>query len=150
MKAYSVDLRERIVKAHLGEKMSIRRVAARFYVSKSLVQKLVKQQKTEGNLQPKPRGKPQFSYLTNAEAEVRELVEANPDATLRELGELFSQKTGNWVSQTAMCRYLQKLGLPRKKNLVQSSSSDRKSPKIKRGVLGGNQRDQARELSVSG
>ncbi len=74
MKAYSLDLREKIVNAHLTEKMSIRKVATRFYVSKSLVQKLVKQQQTEGSLQPKKRGKPQFSYLTNAEAEVKALV----------------------------------------------------------------------------
>ena len=59
MKAYSLDLRERIVIAHLAEKMSVRKVAIRFSVSKSLVQKLVKQQQVEGNLQPKQRGKPQ-------------------------------------------------------------------------------------------
>jgi transposase len=59
MKAYSLDLREKIVTAHLAEKMSIRKVAIRFAVSKSLVQKLVKQQKIEGDLQPKQRGKPQ-------------------------------------------------------------------------------------------
>jgi hypothetical protein len=41
---------------------------------KSLVQKLVKQQQAEGNLQPKQRGKPQLSHLTNAEAEVKALV----------------------------------------------------------------------------
>jgi hypothetical protein len=41
---------------------------------KSLVQKLVKQQKTSRNLQPKQRGKPQFSHLTNAEAEIQALV----------------------------------------------------------------------------
>ena len=68
MKAYSVDLREKIVTAHLVDKNSIRQVAARFLVSKSLVQKLVKQQITEGNVEPKPRGKPQLSYLRNAQS----------------------------------------------------------------------------------
>lgn len=115
MRAYSLDIRKKIVTAHLVEKMSIRKVATRFSVSKSLVQKLVKQQQTEGDLQPKPRGKPQFSYLTNAEPEVKALVADYPDATLVELCELFAQKTGNWVSRTAMCRCLQKLGLERKK-----------------------------------
>ncbi len=115
MKSYSVDLRQKIVTAHLKEKMSIRKVAIRFAVSKSLVQKLVKQQQTEGNLQPKQRGKPQFSHLTNAQPQVKALVAEYPDATLVELCELFAQKTGNWVSRTAMCRCLQKLGLERKK-----------------------------------
>jgi transposase len=115
MKAYSLALREKIVIAHLAEKMSIRKVAIRFSVSKSLVQKLVKQQQIEGNLQPKQRGKPQFSHLTNAEELIRTLVAEHQDATLVELCELFAIKTGNWVSRTAMCRYLQKLGLNRKK-----------------------------------
>ncbi|MCL1474279.1 helix-turn-helix domain-containing protein [Argonema antarcticum] len=117
MKAYSVEFRKRIVVAHLVEKMSIRKVATRFAVSKSLVQKLVNQQRTEGNLQPKQTGKPQFSYLTSAEPEIKALVAEHPDATLAELCELFAVKTGNWVSQSALCRYLQKLGLNRKKKL---------------------------------
>jgi transposase len=44
MKAYSLALRKKIVAAHLVGKMSIRKVAEQFNVSKSLVQKLVKQQ----------------------------------------------------------------------------------------------------------
>jgi hypothetical protein len=32
------------------------------------------QQQTEGNLQPKQRGKPQFSHLKNTEVEVKALV----------------------------------------------------------------------------
>ncbi len=119
MKAYSIDLREKIVTAHIQEKISIRQVAIRFSVSKSLVQKLVKQQQLDGNLQPKQPGKPQFSHLINAEVELRELVAENHDATLVELCELFAVKTGNWVSRSAMCRSLQKLGLNRKKNIAE-------------------------------
>jgi putative transposase len=115
MKAYSIDLREKIVAAHIQQKISIRQVAMIFTVSKSLVQKLVKQQKTDGNLQPKQPGKPRFSYLTNNEVKLRELIVENNDATLTELCELFAEKTGNWVSRTAMGRCLQKLGLNRKK-----------------------------------
>jgi putative transposase len=37
------------------------------------------------------------------------------DATLVELCELFAQQTGNWVSRSPLSRYLQKLGLNRKK-----------------------------------
>ncbi len=53
--------------------------------------------------------------MTNAEAEVRALVAEYADATLAELCELLAQRTGKWVSRTALCRYLQKLGLNRKK-----------------------------------
>ena len=117
MKAYSLDLREKIVAAHLENHNSIRTVANIFAVSKSLVQKLVKQQRLDGNLQPKQPGKPRVSYLTNAEAELRELVAEHPDATLVELCEFFADKTGNWVGRSAMCQALQKLGLNRKKKL---------------------------------
>ena len=115
MKSYSVDLREKIVAAHIEKNISIRKVANIFSVTKSLVQKLVKQQKVDRNLQSKPRGKPQFSHLTNADIELRELVAAHPDATLIELCELFADKTGNFVGRSAMCQALQKLGLNRKK-----------------------------------
>ena len=78
---------------------SIRKVAIRFAVSKNLVQKLINQHRIEGTLQPKQRGKPQFSYLSNAESVLKELVAENTDATLVELCELFAAKTGNWVSR---------------------------------------------------
>ena len=115
MKASSIDLREKIVAAHFLDKISIRKVALCFGVSKSLVQKLVKQQRINGDLEPKKPGKPHFSHLTNAEAGLRALLADNHDATLVELCELFAIKTGNWVSKTAMCAALQKLGLNRKK-----------------------------------
>jgi transposase len=115
MKAFSIDFRQKIVTAHLVENLSIRKVAAKFSVSKSLVQKLVKQQRVDGNLQPKKPGKPQFSHLKNAEADLRIMVADNPDATLLEFCELFAAKTGNWVSRSAMSACLQKLGLNRKK-----------------------------------
>ena len=85
MKAYSVDLRSKIVEAHLEQKLSIRKTAEIFACSKSLVQKLVKPQKIEGNLQPKPRGKPRLSHLNNSSTELREIVAAHSDATLVEL-----------------------------------------------------------------
>ncbi len=72
-----------------------------------------------GIYKPFQRVMPQFSHLTNAEVELRELVVENHDATIVELCELFAAKTGNWVSRTAMCRCLQKLGLNRKKNIAE-------------------------------
>ena len=126
MKAYSVDLRKKIVAAHQEQKLSIRKTAEIFACSKSLVQKLIKQQKIEGNLQPKPRGKPRFSHLNNASKELKEIVAAHPDATLVELCELFAERTGNWVGRTAMCNALQKLGLNRKKKQSEVAKPEQK------------------------
>ncbi|NEP41677.1 MAG: hypothetical protein F6K25_04965 [Okeania sp. SIO2G4] len=60
-----------------------------FSVAKSLVQKLVKQQKKDGNLEPLKPGKPRFSHLANADLDLKQLVSEHPDATLEELCELF-------------------------------------------------------------
>jgi len=50
MKAYSIEFRQKIVKAYLQGNTSMRKVDARFEVSKSFVQKLLKPQKTHGHL----------------------------------------------------------------------------------------------------
>lgn len=136
--------------AHLVRKMSIRKVAAQFGVTKSLVQKLIEQQQTEGNLQAKQRGKPQFSYLTSTSEEVRALVAEHPDATLLEFCELFAEKTGNCVSRAAMCRCLQKLELNRKKKHGTVVKLRQKESKIESRVLGENQGYQAKKPSVFG
>ena len=77
------------------------------------------QQQTERNLQRKQRGKRQFRHLTNTEVEVKALVADHQEATRVELCELFAIKTGKWVSRTTMRRCVQKLGVHRKKNMVQ-------------------------------
>jgi transposase len=129
MKTSSIDLREKIVTSHFLDNISIRKVAVNFGVSKSLVQKLVKQQRVEGNLYPKKPGKPQISHLTNAEVELRTLVSENHDATLLDLCELFATKTGNWVSRTAMCVALQRLNLNRKKKRYGVAKQQQKESK---------------------
>ena len=60
-----------------------------FSVTKSWVQKLVKQHKTNGNLEPLKLGKPRFSHLTNADLDLKQLVSEHPDATLAGLCEFF-------------------------------------------------------------
>ena len=56
MKAYSIDIREKIVKAYEQCHTSIRKVAARFDVSQTFVQKLLKQQQQTGQIHPKKQG----------------------------------------------------------------------------------------------
>jgi transposase len=55
MRAYSIDLREKIVQV-AASGISIRKTAERFMVSKSFVQKLLKQKKDEGHLIPYKQG----------------------------------------------------------------------------------------------
>jgi transposase len=63
MKAYSIDFRQKIVRAAQEEGSSIRKTAQRFMVSKNLVQKLLKQQRTEGHVIPGKQGGSMVSPL---------------------------------------------------------------------------------------
>ncbi|MCC3405472.1 MAG: hypothetical protein JGK17_07730 [Microcoleus sp. PH2017_10_PVI_O_A] len=68
--------------------------------------------------------------LTSSDVEIKALVAEHPDATLVELCELFAEKTGNWVSRAAMCRYLQKLELNRKKTWYSSQATTERVQKL--------------------
>jgi transposase-like protein len=48
MKAYSTDLRQKIIDVYLQEKLSQRQLAERFCVALSFIQKLLKQYRTTG------------------------------------------------------------------------------------------------------
>jgi transposase len=56
MKSYSVDLRQKIIDVREQEKLSIRKLAQRFKVAPSFVQKLLKQHRETGNIMPQKRG----------------------------------------------------------------------------------------------
>ncbi|MEI2578536.1 FeoC-like transcriptional regulator [Scytonema sp. PRP1] len=56
MKAYSIDFREKLIKAYEQGNTSIRKLASRFDVSKSFVQRLLEMKKTQGHVEPKQQG----------------------------------------------------------------------------------------------
>ena len=117
MKAYSLDLRQKILHAydqHLG---SQRALAALFGVSQSFLEKLLHRRRTTGEIAPRPHaGGRQPCCDAAALAFVRQLVQTHPDATLEELCTQLQQQRGLRVSGATMCRMLQRLSLPRKKS----------------------------------
>ena len=116
MKAYSIDLRTRIVNTYKAGEISQRALAARFCVAKSFVQKLLKQEQQTGCLEPKGHGGGQTPKLNSAQHQVLvELVQAQNDATLPELVEQLAEKTGVRVSCSTLSRTLSRLRLTRKK-----------------------------------
>jgi transposase len=119
MKAYSIDFREKIVKAYEQGNTSVRKVASRFDVSKSFVQKLLEMKKTQGDVQPRQQGGAMKGELNGYEAQLQAMVEKYPDATLTEYCEYFGETYGKWVSNSTMCRSLKKQQLTLKKNIPQ-------------------------------
>lgn len=100
----------------------MRKVAARFDVSKAFVQRMLKQQKLVGHLQPSKQGGGMKRELAGFEAQLAEMVNKYPDATLSEYCEHWGETYNQWVSISTMCRALKKLSLTRKKNAPQQSS----------------------------
>jgi transposase len=115
MKPYSIDFRGKIVEAYEQGGTSVRKVAERFNVSKGFVQKMLKQQKLEGHLQPGKQGGAMKSELADQHPQLIEMVEQHPDATLAEYCEYWRETYRQDISISSMCRELKKLQLTRKK-----------------------------------
>ena len=117
MKPFSNDLRLRIVETIQANELSQAEIAEQFGVSKSFVEKLWHRFRTTGSYQEKPHAGGVERFLKNDEQLIRELVTAQPDATLAELCEKVSAQTGKPLVTTAtMCVELQRLNLPLKKS----------------------------------
>lgn len=115
MKPYSIDLREKIVKAYEQGDTSIRKVADRFGVAKSFVQKLLSMKKTQGHFKPRQQGGVMKGELDGYETQLAAMVEQYPDATLLEYCEYWGTTYNHWLSTSTMCRALQKQKLTLKK-----------------------------------
>ena len=116
MKPYSVDLRERIAVACAAEDSSLGQVAARFSVSLSFVNKLLKRQRTSGSLTALPhRGGPSPLLDAAARAQLAACVARQPDATLDALRVHLAASGGPAVGRTTVWQGLQALDLRRKK-----------------------------------
>jgi transposase len=117
MKAYPLDLRQKILQAYDHGRGSQHALAALFGVSRGFVEPLLPRRRTTGAIAPRPHvgGRPPCCDRS-ALALVRHLVQAPPDATLAELCTQLQQQRGIRVSVATMCRLSQRLGLPRKKS----------------------------------
>ena len=116
MRAYSIDLREKVVEAYDREVGSQRHIAEIFGVSRSFVEKLLHRRRTTGDIAPLPHGGGGKPVLDDeALSLVSQLVEEEPDATLEELCEAVHRERGIRVSLSNMCTRLKHMGLARKK-----------------------------------
>lgn len=116
MKAYSMDLRQRVYGAL--EKESIRRTAARFEVSETFIYSLKKRYRETGMLAPRGHGGGQRRRVDEAGSRYLQQVLAEaPDLTLNALCRRYEDHFGQRVSKSAMDRALKRLEITRKKRL---------------------------------
>jgi transposase len=117
MKAYSLDLRQKILRACDQQLGSPRAIAALFGVSQSFVEKLLRRRRTSGDIAPRPHAGGRRALCDEAALGcVRQRVQAQPDATLAELCEQLYTPQGLCVSVPTMACIVTHLGLPRKKS----------------------------------
>jgi len=127
MQPYSIDFRQKIIEVYEQEKISIRNLAQRFYVTKSFIQKLLKQYQETRDIKPKRQGGNSPPKVQGADlVTLIEIIENNNDATLEELCELLEQQTGIKVSRATMGRISQKLDYTFKKKLSMQPKKKRK------------------------
>jgi transposase len=116
MKAYSLDLRERIAAACAEPKARIYQVAAQFSVSISFVDKLLHRQRTRGSLAALPaRGGPAPRLDPAGGVHLEACLVQQPDATLDELCTALVALGGPTLSRSAMGRAVIGRGWDRKK-----------------------------------
>jgi len=113
MKAYSEDLRDRVVRAVDRGGQTHEQIAERFGVSTAWIKKLLRQRRETGSIAPKPHGGGrQPTYRGKALERLKEALAAQPDASLEELRD----RTRVPASIMAVFRALQRLGAHRKKS----------------------------------
>ena len=108
MKAYSIDLRERVAAVCVEPGARMYQVAARFGVSISFVDKLLHRQRTTNSFAALPaRGGPAPRLDAAGHALLTACLRQQSDATLPEVGQA--------LSRTSVWRAVEKLGWKRKK-----------------------------------
>jgi putative transposase len=116
MKPYSLAFRRKIIKAYEDEGVSQRKLANRFSVAPSFIQKLINQYRETDSVAPKVRTQQTTPKLNNEHLSIlHRLVEERNDATLEELRDLLAAEAGVDVSRSTIDRALDKLGLTLKK-----------------------------------
>lgn len=113
MRAYSRDLRQRVLNACLEGRYSQREIARRFDVSRGFVSRVLQRYRETGEVGAKGRNGGRRRKIGRKEREtLRLLVAERPDATLNELCERFQKRTDIEVSIATMHRAVKALGEP--------------------------------------
>lgn len=127
MKAYSIDLRVRVVEAYNKKEGTIRSLATRFAIHWRTVSNWVsrfKKDKSVGPKQQKYGSSPKIDEFNGERLE--SLIKKQPDLTMDELRDSFLKLTNIEVSSSTIWRELNRRSLSRKKNSLQPLKQTKK------------------------
>ena len=111
MAPYSMDLRERVVRAWDASR-DADEIAATFSVSRAWVHRLVQRRRETGSIAPRKQTKFRSRVLAGKEERLSLLITARPDATLAELREALPTT----AALSTLWREIDRLGITVKKN----------------------------------
>jgi len=113
MRAYSLDLRERVMKAYDEGQWTVGQLAERFKVGEWWIYKLKRQRQNEGSLAPRKGavGQPR-RFQAGQLNRLQQYVDRHPDATLEQIRE----KLGVSCTVVTIHHTLRRLGYRYKKN----------------------------------
>jgi transposase len=118
MQPYSLDLRQRVVKAYEQDQGSIADIAEMFDVGQSFVKKMIRQWRSTGDLTPLPHGGGRAPSLQHKQLRLlQSKVRQQPDVSLEELQTHLHAEAELLVSHATISRALSRLDLPRKKRV---------------------------------
>jgi transposase len=116
--AHSIDLRERVIATYVEGGVSYEEVATRFRIGRATVDRWLRRHRETGSVAPLPHrsgNRPKVDEM--GLVLLRELVEAKPDATLKELSIAYRERTAVTLALCMVHRALARLGMTRKKRL---------------------------------
>jgi transposase len=129
MRAYSTDLKERLVRA-VADGQPMREAARRFGVAVTTVKRAVVQERETGSLERKPIPGCPRRLGAEQEAALRARLETAPDATVLEHCAWWAEHSGQQLSEATRWRAIHRLGWTHKKSRWQpvSATSRRAKP----------------------
>ena len=115
MNAYPIELRQRVLDAVDNNLGTQQKIANTFSVSAIWIRKLLQRRRETGSIEPLPRTQGRKPAFKGANLrQLNDFVEKNPDATLEEIKEYFSDSVH--CSIVAIHNTLKRLGWRYKKN----------------------------------
>ena len=122
-KAYSYDLRCKVIEAIELDGMPPSEASETFHVSRNTINLWQHLKAQTGDLHPKPRQNKGHSHKIKDWNKFKAFVETHPDKTQKELAQLWDED----ISDRTISRALQKIGFTRKKRRTAIKREMRKS-----------------------
>lgn len=133
MRAYSADLRIRVLKAYESG-LTAREVSAQYGVSERVIYRWKKLKQSEGIVAPKRQGGYRKPLLFSYDEKLKAIIKSRPDITLEEL-QLLLLVDGCKAGISTLWRTLDRLGLSYKKNTTRCGAGQARRKRAAQRVV---------------